>query len=429
MKYTALDQAIFTTNRARFTAQMLPNTIAIFHSNDQIPRSGDQTYPFHQNRDLFWLSGIDQEESVLVLFPDCKRTGFTEFLIVLRTNEHIARWEGNKYTKAAATATSGIQKVLFSDEADVILNELILQADGIYVNTNENDRFRSEVITGDYRHIQKIKQRYPAHVLHRSQKILKSLCAIKTGYEVVVIQKAIDITEKAFRRVLQYVQPNVTEYEIEAEITHEFLRNRGTGHGYTPIIASGANACILHYVENNRVCQDGDVLLMDFGCEYGHYTADLSRSIPVNGKFTRRQKAVYNAVLHVLKEARKLLVAGNTLEKYHAEVGEIMQAELLKLGLITESEILSAPKDYPAYKKYFMHGTSHHLGLDVHDLCDRYAPFEVGMVFTVEPGIYIQEENLGIRLENNILITAKGPKDLFANIPIEADEIEELMQA
>jgi Xaa-Pro aminopeptidase len=428
MKYTPIDQALFVTNRARFTAQMKPNTIAIFNSNDQMPFSGDAYFPLHQNRDLFWLCGIDQEHTQLVLYPDAPRSGtYKEILIIMRTNDYIARWEGHKYTKEEAQAASGIERVLFADEAGVTLNELILNADGIYVNTNENDRFKSDVVSADHRYIQQLRQRYPAHTLHRAQQIIKTLRVIKTPLEVELLQKAIDITEKAFRRVLHFVQPGVTEYEIEAEITHEFLRNRGTGHGYTPIIASGAGACVLHYIENNRPCLDGDVLLMDFGCEYANYSADLTRSIPVNGRFSKRQRKVYDSVLHVLVAARDMLRPGNTLEQYHAAVGEAMTEELLKLKLITKEEVAAATPEWPAYKKYFMHGTSHHLGLDVHDLCNRYGVFQEGMVFTVEPGIYIPEENLGIRLENNVVLTAQGAKDLFVNIPIEAEEIEELM--
>ncbi len=429
MRYQPVPTELFRMNRQRFTAQMKPNTIAIFNSNDQLPRSGDQTWPFHQNRDLFWLCGIDQEKTMLVLYPDCPRMGFQELLIILRTNDYIARWEGHKYTKEEATATSGIQNVLFIDEASVPLNELILLADGIYVNTNENDRHKFEVPTADYRYIEQLKQRYPAHTLYRAQQIIKQLSVIKTSYELALIQTAIDITEKAFRRVLHFVEPGVTEYEVEAEITHEFIRNRATGHAYQPIIASGANACVLHYIENNKVCQNGEVLLMDFGAEYANYCADLTRSIPVNGRFTKRQRQVYDAVLRVLKEAKKLLAPGNTLEQYHKEVGKIMESELLGLGLLTKESIAAAPADWPAYKKYFMHGTSHHLGLDVHDLCNRYEKFQEGMVFTVEPGIYIPEENLGIRLENDVVITAQGTRDLFVHIPIEAQEIEELMQA
>jgi len=429
MKYKAISPDLFSYNRKRFIREMKPNTVAIFNSNDQMPRSGDQFFPFRQNAGLFYLCGIDQEETMLVLFPDCPREGHKEVLIVKRTNEHIAVWEGHKYTKEEAAAASGIEKVLFLDEAEAILNEMILLSEGIYLNINENDRYSSPVETRDLRYAKSLQKRYPAHVLYRAQPILKKLQTLKSQWEVDVIQHSVDITGKAFRRVLEFVKPGVWEYEIEAEISHEFIRNRCEGHAYTPIIASGKNACVLHYVENNQQCRQGEVVLMDFGSEYANYAADLTRSIPVSGQFTDRQRAVYNAVLRVLKEARAMLVPGNTLEEYHKEVGKIMESELLGLGLISREAVDKQEKDKPAYKKYFMHGTSHHLGLDVHDLCLRYEPFRAGMMFTCEPGIYIPEENLGIRLENDILITDHGPIDLFKNIPIEAEEIEELMHA
>lgn len=429
MKYTAISSELFQLNRKRFTREMKPNTVAIFNSNDQMPRSGDQCFPFRQNAGLFYLSGIDQEETMLILFPDCPREGFKELLLVKRTNEHIAVWEGHKYTKEEAQAASGIEKVLFLDEAEVILNELILLAEGIYLNINENDRYASPVETRDLRYAKYLNQRYPAHTLLRAQPIMKKLQMVKSQLEVDLIQHSVDVTGKAFRRVLDFVKPGVWEYEVEAEIIHEFIRNRCTDHAYTPIIASGSSACVLHYTENNRQCMAGDVLLMDFGSEYANYAADLTRSIPVSGQFTDRQRAVYNAVLRVMKEAKAMLVPGNTLEEYHKEVGKVMESELLGLGLITRDEVEKQDKDKPAYKKYFMHGTSHHLGLDVHDICLRYEPFRAGMMFTCEPGIYIPEENLGIRLENDILITDHSPVDLFKNIPIEAEEIEELMHA
>ncbi|HNG90677.1 MAG TPA: M24 family metallopeptidase, partial [Saprospiraceae bacterium] len=338
-------------------------------------------------------------------------------------------WEGHKYTKEEATATSGIQKVYFLDEVEKDLNELILLSEGIYLNLNENDRFLSPVEYRDLRYARSIQARYPAHALHRAQPILKRLMTVKTKWEVEATQTAIDITEKAFRRVLPFVKPGVWEYEIEAEVIHEFIRNRATGHGYTPIIGSGKNACVLHYIENNQQCQAGDVLLMDFGCEYANYNADLTRSIPVSGRFSPRQRAVYDAVLRVLKGARALLRPGIQFIEYHKEVGKMMESELLGLGLISRQDIDSQNKDWPAYKKYFMHGTSHHLGLDVHDLFFRYDTFRAGNILTCEPGIYIPEEQLGIRIENDILITENGPVDLFANIPMEAEEIEELMNA
>lgn len=429
MKYKALSSELYQYNRKRFIREMKPGTIAIINSNDQMPRSGDQYFPFRQNAGMFYLSGIDQEESMLLLFPDCPREGHKEVLLIKRTNEHIAVWEGHKYTKEEARAVSGIEKVYFLDEAEVMLNEMILLSEGIYLNINENDRFISPVEHRDLRYARSIQQSYPAHTIYRAQPILKKLQMVKSQWEIDVLQHCVDITGNAFRRVLDFVKPGVWEYEVEAEIIHEFIRSGTTGHAYQPIIGSGKNACVLHYIENNQQCKDGDMLLMDFGCEYANYNADLTRTIPVNGVFTDRQRAVYNAVHRVLVEARALLVPGNTIDELNKEVGKIMESELLGLGLISRSDIDKQPEDKPAYKKYFMHGTSHHLGLDVHDLMGRYEPFRAGMIFTCEPGIYILEENLGVRLENDILITDNGPVDLFKNIPIDAEEIEELMHA
>lgn len=429
MKYQPLPPELFQLNRKRFVREMRPNTIAVFNANDLMPRTGDQNYPFRQNAGLYYLSGIDQEETMLLLYPDCPREGYQEILLVKRTNEHIQVWEGHKYSKEEARQASGISKVFFLDEAEVLVHELLLLADGIYLNVNENDRYTSTVGTRDHRYAASLRERYPVHTLYRAQPLLKKLQMIKSPAELDAIRHCADITGHAFRRVLEFVKPGVWEYEIEAEIIHEFIRRRGTGHAYPPIVASGKNACTLHYVDNNQRCADGDVLLLDFGCEYANYNADLSRSIPVNGIFTDRQRAVYNAVLRVLEESRALLVPGNTLEEYNKEVGKIMESELIGLGLISRDDVESQDKDRPAYKKFFMHGISHHLGLDVHDLCLRYEPFRAGMLFTCEPGIYIPGENLGIRLENDILITDEGPVDLCAQIPIEAEEIEELMHA
>lgn len=427
MKYTALSPELYQHNRKRFTAEMQPGAVAIFNSNDMAPRSGDAYHAFRQNAGLLYLSGIDQEETMLLLFPGCPKEGHEEVLVIRRTNEYLAVWEGHKYTKEEATATSGIQKVYFSDEVEQVINELIVLSTGIYLNLNENDRFISPVEYRDLRYAREIQQRYPAHTLHRSQPIFKKLQTVKSHWEVTATQQAIDITEKAFRRVLGFVKPGVWEHEVEAEITHEFIRNRATGHAYTPIIGSGASACVLHYIENNRQCQDGDVLLMDFGAEYANYNADLTRSIPVNGRFSPRQKAVYSAVLRVLKAARTMMVPGTDFIEYQKEVGKIMEAELLELGLISQHDIAHQDKDWPAYKKYFMHGTSHHLGLDVHDIMYRYHKFQAGNLLTCEPGIYIPEEKLGIRIENNILITENGNQDMFKNIPMEVEEIEDLM--
>lgn len=429
MKYESLNTELFKLNRKRFMRQMKPDSIAIFNSNDLMPRNGDVFYPFRQNSDLFALSGIDQEETVLVLYPNCIKEGFEEILFIKRTDEITAIWEGQKYSKEEAQKTAGLEKVFFLDQMDKILNELILLAKRVYINTNENDHFSSEVISRDLRFAKKLMDHYPAHKYHRAQPILKKMAMIKSHHEIAIIQNAINITEKAFRRVLDFVKPGVKEYEIEAEIIHEFIRNRANGHAYTPIIASGKSACILHYDKNNQTCNDGEVILMDFGAEYANYAADLSRSIPVSGQFNDRQRKVYDAVLRVMRLATQMLVPGYTLDEYHKEVGRLMESELLQLGLISKTDIKNQSKDYPAYKRYFMHGTSHHLGLDVHDLSNRYVPIQAGMIFTVEPGIYIPEENLGIRIENNILVTDEYPYDLTANIPVEAEEIEELMNA
>ena len=427
MKYKALNVELFQHNRRRFTNELRPGTVAVFNSNDMMPRSGDTCFPFRQNTGLFWLSGIDQEESMLFLFPGCPKEKHEEVLFIKRTNEHIAVWDGHKYTKEEARAVSGIQKVYFLDEGEVIMRELINLSTGIYLNFNEHDKFITAVESSDQRYATLIRATYPGHTIYRSQPILKKLQSIKNNWEIATIQHSIDITQKAFDRVLKFVQPGVWEYEVEAEITHEFLRNRATGHAYNPIIASGKSACVLHYIENDKECKDGDMLLMDFGSEYANYAADLTRTIPVNGRFTERQRVVYNAVLRTLKEARNMLVPGTLLEEYNKEVGLYMQSELLDLGLISKKDIEDQNPDWPAYKKYFMHGTSHHMGLDVHDLSNRYEPFRAGMVFTCEPGIYIPEEGIGIRLENDILVTDEGPVDLFSAIPIEMEEIEDLM--
>jgi len=427
MKYKPLNPELYRLNRRRFTSQMKPDSIAIFHSNALMPRNGDQFFPFRQNSALLSLSGLDQEETVLVLFPDSVKENFHEVAFIKKTTERIATYEGQKYTKEEARKVSGIQKVFWLDEMDKVLNELILLSKRIYVNLNENEYFHSEIDTNNLRHTKKLQQRYPAHKYHRSGPILKKMAMIKSEYEIATIDKACEITEKAFRGVLEFVKPGVMEYEIEAEIIREFIRNRANGHAYSPIIASGKNTCILHYTENNQMCQDGDVLLMDFGAEYANYAADMSRVIPINGQFNPRQKSIYNAVLKVMQEATQMLVPGTIIDEYHKEVGKMMEKELLQLKLITKTDIKNQNPDKPAYKKYFMHGTSHHLGIDVHDLSNQYVPIQAGMVFTVEPGIYIPEENIGIRLENNILVTDHEPINLMASIPVEVEHIEELM--
>jgi Xaa-Pro aminopeptidase len=365
---------------------------------------------------------------VLVLYPNCpKGKTFEEVIFTKQTNEYIMIWEGYKYTKEDAAATSGIDTVMWTDTMSNALNEMILLADHVYLNANENDRAAGEVPVRDERLALEMKAQYPAHCFHRAAPIMKKLRMIKSQIEIDIIQKACNITEKALRRVLATTKPGMMEYEVEAEVIYEFTKNGASGHAYTPIIAGGANACVLHYNDNSAELKDGDLILMDFGSEYGNYASDLTRTIPVNGKFSERQKAVYNAVLRVKRAAEAMLRPGNNLMDYHVAVGDAMEKELLDLGLISQEDIANQDPDWPAYKKYFMHGTSHHLGLDVHDLCERYVKFQVGMVFTVEPGIYIPEENMGIRIEDDVVITENGIINLMQNIPIEVEEIEALM--
>ncbi|MFF5381963.1 aminopeptidase P family protein [Pedobacter suwonensis] len=429
MKYPTIDQSLFILNRKNFCNTLKNNSIAIFNSSDEFPRSGDQNFVFKQNPDLFYLSGIDQEQTILLLYPDCPNPLYREVLFLRQTNDYIKVWEGYKYTKEQAKAASGIQSVYWLEDFDNILHSIINYADNIYLNTNENDRYAHEVPYRDIRFIEKMRSKYPLHHYERSAPMMRNLRAVKSDVEIELIKKASAITRDAFIRVLKFTKPGVKEYEIEAEIIHEFIRQGGTGHAYTPIIASGHNANILHYNDNNQVCKDGDVILFDFGAEYANYNADMSRAIPVNGRFKKRQKDVYNAVLHVMKESIKLIGEGTIWNSYHEQVGEIMTEQLVNLGLISLEDVKNQNASYPAYKKYFMHGNSHHLGIDVHDFAGRYTPFTNGNILTVEPGIYIPEEGLGIRLENNVLITANGNIDLMADIPLEAEEIEDIMNS
>lgn len=428
MKYDRIDRDLFVHNRKRFTAKMEGHSLAIFNSNDIYPISADSTIAFQQHRDIFHLSGVDQEESVLVLFPTSTNDAHKEVLFLKETNEHIAIWEGEKLTKDAAYDVSGIKTVYWLNQMDTILKQMLADADTIYINTNEHLRANTEVETREDRFTKKLLAKYPAHQVKKSAPILHYNRSIKHEIELSLMQRACDITEKGFRRLLSFVKPGVWEYEIEAELLHEFVRNRSKGFAYTPIIGSGKNANVLHYIENNQQCHDGDVLLLDIAAEYANYASDLSRSLPVNGRFTARQKQVYNAVLHVKNEAQKMLVPGTMLAEYQKEVGLIMQDQLVNLGLIDQTDIKNQNPDWPAYKKYFMHGTSHFIGLDTHDVGLWNKPIEAGMVFTCEPGIYILEENLGIRLEDDLVVQETGqPFNLMRNIPIEADEIETLM--
>jgi len=427
MKYLPVSNEIFTKNRKNFVLRLKPCSLAIFHSNDEFPRNGDQNFLFKQNPDFFYLTGIDQEQSILILFPECPNPLYKEVLFLRQTNEHIAIWEGHKYTKEEAKAASGIENIYWLNEFDVILHTIINYAEHIYINTNENDRYSHTVPYRDIRLYETLRTKYPLHKYERSALILRDLRVVKSTIEIELTKKACEITRDAFIRVLKFVKPGVAEYEIEAEITHEFTRQRATGHAYSPIIASGKNAIVLHYTDNNQVCNDGDVILFDFAAEYANYNADMSRSVPVNGRFTKRQRDVYNAVLRVMRAATKLIVAGAAWNDYHDGVGRIMTDELISLGLLDKHDVAKQDPKMPLYKKYFMHGTSHHLGLDVHDFASRYKSFEVGNILTCEPGIYIPEEGLGIRIENDILITADGNIDLMADIPVEAEEIEEIM--
>lgn len=428
MKYLPINNALFITNRKKFCSMMKTNSLAVFNSNDIYPVSADSTLPFEQHRDIFYLSGIDQEESVLVLFPDAPNVKHKELLFLKETNEHIAIWEGEKLTKEKAFETSGIKTVYWLQDLERVLFELMTQCETVYLNTNEHYRSKIEVETRENRFIKWLKKKYPAHNVARSNPILQRLRAVKETIEVDLIQQACNITEKGFRRVLDFVKPDVMEYEIEAEFIHEFIKNRSKGFAYTPIIASGNNANVLHYIENNKQCKAGDLILMDVAAEYANYSSDMTRTIPVSGRFSKRQKAVYSAVLKVKKEATKMLVPGTIWKDYHKEVGKIMTSELLNLGLLDMADIQNENPEWPAYKKYLMHGTSHHLGLDTHDYGILTEPMKASMVFTVEPGIYIPEEGFGIRIEDDVVIQEQGtPLNLMKNIPIEIDEIESLM--
>ena len=429
MKYSCINKQLFEINRQNFAKKLHKNAIAIFQSNDEFPRSGDQAHTFKQNADLFYLSGIDQEQTILILFPDCPNPLYKEVLFLRQTSEHIAVWEGHKLTIQEAKKVSGIENIFWLDEFWNILPAIINYAEAIYLNTNENDRYAHQVPYRDIRFIEKLKNLYPLHRYERAAPILRDLRPVKSETEIGLTQNACNITRDAFIRVLKFIKPGVAEYEIEAEIIHEFIRQKATGHAYNPIIASGKNANILHYNDNNQICLDGDVILFDFGAEYANYNADMSRSVPVNGRFSKRQKDVYNSVLRIMKEAKKMLLPGTIWNEYHDEVGKVVESELLSLGLLDKHDIAKQDTRVPLYKKYFMHGTSHHLGLDVHDFASRYKAFEAGNILTCEPGIYIQQEGLGIRLENNILLTKNGNTDLMADIPIEAEEIEEIMNS
>jgi Xaa-Pro aminopeptidase len=430
MKYDLIDSKLFIKNRKNFMKFMRPGSLAVFNSNDIYPISADSTLPFQQQRDLFYLSGVDQEESILVLFPDCPKEKHREILFLKETNEHIAVWEGEKLTKDKAFETSGVKTVYWIQDLEKVLFELMTQCETVYINTNEHYRANVETETREDRFTKWLKNKYPAHSVAKSNPILQRLRSVKDQIELDLLQKACDITEKGFRRILGFVKPEVWEYNIEAEFMHEFLNNRSKGFSYTPIVGSGNNANVLHYIENNQQCKAGDLILIDAGAEYANYASDMTRTIPVSGKYNDRQKAVYNAVNRVKNDATKMLVPGTLWEQYHVEVGKLMTSELLGLGLLDKADVQNENPDWPAYKKYFMHGTSHHMGLDTHDYGLLHEPIQANMVFTVEPGIYIPDEGFGIRLEDDVVVQKSGePFNLMRNIPIEVEEIEDIMNA
>ena len=430
MKYLPISPQLFTKNRLKFSQQMVPKSVAVFNSNDVFSTGADSTLPFEQHRNIFYLSGVDQEESILVLFPSATEAAHREILFIKETNAHIAIWEGAKLSKTQATAATGIETVYWLSEFDTIFSKLMEKATCFYFNNNAHYRQAVEMETRNDRFLNTVKSTYPNHKLIPNFPIMESIRGVKEPEEIALMQTACDITEKGFRRALGFIKPGVMEYEIEAEFSHEFLKNRSKGFAYTPIIGSGYNACVLHYIENNQVCKDGDMLLMDVGAQYANYSSDMTRTIPVNGRFTARQNAVYQSVLNVKNEATKLLVPGTIWKDYHVEVGKMMTSELLGLDLIDKADVQNEDPKWPAYKTYFMHRTSHHMGLDTHDFGPLDTPMEANMVFTVEPGIYIPKEKMGIRLEDDVVIQAEGPPlNLMRNIPIEIDEIEALMNS
>jgi len=427
MKYSQINPTLFVENRRRLAQRLKPNSLVVLNSNDVMPINADGTHAFIQQTDLFYFCGIDQEESTLIIYPEAREEKQKEILFLKETNEQIATWEGRKYSKDEATKISGVKSVYWHKEFETIFKTLVIQADNIYLNTNEHLRAAATVETKDMRFLKWCRQIFPLHNYERLAPSMHHLRAVKSPAEIDLIRRACKITGQTFQRLLGFIKPGVWEFEIEAEVYHEFLRNRSRGPAFESIVASGADSCVLHYVKNDKQCRDGDLVLIDFGAEYANYNSDVTRTVPVNGKFSKRQRAVYDAVLNVQKAAIHLLTPGNTLDEYHKEIGKVVEAELIQLGLLDPKAVKKQSEDEPLYKKFFPHGASHHLGLDVHDYGDKYREFEPGMVFTCEPGIYIKDEATGIRIENDILITPDGPVDLTEDIPREAEEIEEIM--
>lgn len=427
MRHEPISNSLFSGNRERFGKLMKPNSVAIFNSSDEYPRSGDQLFPYRQHSDFFYLTGINQEKSVLLLAPDHPDEKLREILFLVETDEQTAVRDGDKLTKEKATEISGIANVKWLPALELTLRDIVIWSQNIYLNIYEYPKFSTEVDSRDHRFAWQLQSKFPAHHYERSAPLMTKLRMIKSDVEIELIRKALAITNKAFHRMLRFVKPGVHEFEIEAEMEHEFLINRSTGSAFPPIIASGRNACVLHYTENNSPCEKDNLVLFDFGAEYANYAADISRTIPVNGRYTPRQRQLYELVLWVQKLAIRQMTVGNTMEKYNTFVNNEMEKEMIRIGLLNSDEVKKQDPDNPLFKKYFMHGTAHHLGLDVHDVISRFEPFAPGMVFTCEPGIYIREEAIGIRLENNIVITENGPVDLSSEIPIDPDEIENLM--
>jgi len=429
MRSEQIDSGLFTRKREAFIKRLLPRSVAILNPNDEYPRNGDQNYPYRQHSDLFYLTGIEQEKTRLLLAPDFANEKYREVLFILRTSEEIETWEGPKLSLEKAGGISGIQNIAWVDQFDSVLSEIMVHSEHVYLNSNEYPKYSNPVPYLDLRFATELKEKFPWHDYKRAAPIFHDLRKIKDPVEVDLIRKACDITNKAFNRVMKGIKPGMMEYEIQAEVEHEFAMNRANGNAYQPIIGSGERACILHYVKNDNVCLDGELVLMDFGAEYSNYAADMTRTIPVNGKFSKRQLECYNAVLQVQKKAIELFVVGNTIDQLNKEVNKMMEEQMLKLGLFSSKELKSQDPEKPLYTKYFMHGTSHFLGLDVHDVGSKYESFQVGMVLTCEPGLYIRDEKIGIRIENDILITKDGPVNLMADIAVEAKDIEEIMNS
>lgn len=427
MKYSSINNQLFIKNRDKLTKKIKKNSLVIVNSNDEMPRNGDQNFPFRQNSDLFYLCGIDQEKTILTICPDHPNPQYHEILFILKSTKEMEIWYGHRLTKDEARKISGVKTIIWLDDFDKVLNEVMLPSETVYLNANENLRFTSEVPYRDARFNKQIKEKYELHYYERLAPIVTSLRIIKEPAEINLMKHACEITRKGIERVMKFMKPGVMEYEVEAELLHEYIRNRASGHSFAPIIASGKNACVLHYIENNKECKDGDLVLIDTGAEYANYPGDCTRTIPVNGKFTKRQREMYEATLRIFKQAKDMLRPGTTINDNQKKVCKLWEEEHIKLGLYTRKDVENQDPDHPMYFNYFMHGTSHFMGLDVHDVGSKSQKLEPGMVFSCEPGIYVEEEGIGIRIENDILVTEGDPVDLMANIPIEVEEIEEIM--